>query len=193
MATYSSCPENPIDRGTLWATVHGVAKNQTRQGGLACCDSCGCKESDTTERLNWTELKRFIMHAYSEMITTVKLTYHLTITFCACVYVYTCTHVCVVRAPEVCSTSKSPVFNTGLLTMVIILYTRFTKLTDPIELPLCTHWFISLHLPHLPFPSNQSFTLCYYIFNFLDSTYKWDHAVDIVLSEISQTKRETIS
>jgi len=28
------------------------------QGGLACCDSCGHKESDTTERLNWTELKK---------------------------------------------------------------------------------------------------------------------------------------
>ena len=27
------------------------------QGGLACCDSLGHKESDTTERLNWTELK----------------------------------------------------------------------------------------------------------------------------------------
>ena len=27
------------------------------QGGLACCDSWGLKESDTTERLNWTELK----------------------------------------------------------------------------------------------------------------------------------------
>ena len=26
------------------------------QGGLACCDSWGCKESDTTELLNWTEL-----------------------------------------------------------------------------------------------------------------------------------------
>ena len=26
------------------------------QGGLACCGSWGCKESDTTERLNWTEL-----------------------------------------------------------------------------------------------------------------------------------------
>ena len=26
------------------------------QGDLACCDSWGCKESDTTERLNWTEL-----------------------------------------------------------------------------------------------------------------------------------------
>ena len=26
------------------------------QGGLTCCYSWGCKESDTTERLNWTEL-----------------------------------------------------------------------------------------------------------------------------------------
>ena len=26
------------------------------QGDLACCDSSGCKESDTTEQLNWTEL-----------------------------------------------------------------------------------------------------------------------------------------
>ena len=27
------------------------------QGGLACCDSWRCEESDTTEQLNWTELK----------------------------------------------------------------------------------------------------------------------------------------
>ena len=26
------------------------------QGGLVCCNSWGCKESDMTERLNWTEL-----------------------------------------------------------------------------------------------------------------------------------------
>ena len=26
-----------------------------KQGGLACCDSWGRKESDTTERLNWTD------------------------------------------------------------------------------------------------------------------------------------------
>ena len=26
------------------------------QGGLACCDSWGQKELDTTERLNWAEL-----------------------------------------------------------------------------------------------------------------------------------------
>ena len=29
------------------------------QGGLVCCDSCGRKESDTTEWLNWTELNFF--------------------------------------------------------------------------------------------------------------------------------------
>ena len=32
----------------------GVADGQ---GGLACCSSWGHKESDTTEQLNWTELK----------------------------------------------------------------------------------------------------------------------------------------
>ena len=36
------------------------------QGGLACCDSWGRKESDMTERLNWTELKFIciLMHAF---------------------------------------------------------------------------------------------------------------------------------
>ena len=30
------------------------------QGGLACCDSWGCKESDMTEQLNWTALNTSI-------------------------------------------------------------------------------------------------------------------------------------
>ena len=30
------------------------------QGGLECCDSWGHKESDMTERLNWTELKMLL-------------------------------------------------------------------------------------------------------------------------------------
>ena len=30
MATHSSILENPMDRGTWWATVHGVAKSRTR-------------------------------------------------------------------------------------------------------------------------------------------------------------------
>ena len=33
--------------------------NGDGQGGLACCDSWGHKESDKTELLNWTELKRW--------------------------------------------------------------------------------------------------------------------------------------
>ena len=37
-------------RESEWTPGVGV-----RQGVLACCDSWGHKESDTTERLNWTE------------------------------------------------------------------------------------------------------------------------------------------
>ena len=35
------------------------------QGGLACCNSWGRKESDTTERLNWTEYSIAIVSCYS--------------------------------------------------------------------------------------------------------------------------------
>ena len=34
------------------------------QGGLACWDSWGHKESDTTERLNWTELNNDVEHLF---------------------------------------------------------------------------------------------------------------------------------
>ena len=42
-----------------WLNAHGFGwtpEGGVRQGGLACCDSWGHKESDMTERLNWTEL-----------------------------------------------------------------------------------------------------------------------------------------
>ena len=39
--------------GHEFAWTPGVGDGQ---GGLACCNSWGCKESDTTELLNWTEL-----------------------------------------------------------------------------------------------------------------------------------------
>ena len=35
------------------------------RGGLACCDSWGRKESDTTERLNWTELSLTYIHPHT--------------------------------------------------------------------------------------------------------------------------------
>ena len=40
------------------------------QGGLACCDSCRRKESDTTERLNWTELVAQMVKHLSAMQET---------------------------------------------------------------------------------------------------------------------------
>ena len=56
------------DKGTMedemagwhhWINGHGFEGTPgvgDGQGGLACYGSWGCKESDTTERLNWTEL-----------------------------------------------------------------------------------------------------------------------------------------
>ena len=46
----------------VWANscVSHYLGDSEGQGGLACCNSWGCKESDTTERLNWTELNQRI-------------------------------------------------------------------------------------------------------------------------------------
>ena len=38
------------------------------QGGLACCNSWGCKESDTTERLNGTELNKTEIYSQTQRI-----------------------------------------------------------------------------------------------------------------------------
>ena len=43
------------------------------QGGLACCNSGGRKESDTTERLNWTELKIFFYWDIADLQCCVSL------------------------------------------------------------------------------------------------------------------------
>ena len=43
---------------------HGLGKTPAtgdRQGGLACCSSCGHKELETTEQLNSTELRLFYL------------------------------------------------------------------------------------------------------------------------------------
>ena len=44
------------------------------QGGLVCCDSWGCKESDTTERLNWTALK-IIFRKKHHIVTSANARY----------------------------------------------------------------------------------------------------------------------
>ena len=41
---------------TQWTCVWVTLEVGDGQGGLACCSPWGRKESDTTERLNWTDL-----------------------------------------------------------------------------------------------------------------------------------------
>ena len=48
------------------------------QGGLACCNSWGCKESDTTKLLNWTELKK-VGHDWE--------TFELNVPVCSCLQI----------------------------------------------------------------------------------------------------------
>ena len=43
------------------------------QGGLACCSSWGCKELDTTERVNWTELKILLNAIINVCLKTRKI------------------------------------------------------------------------------------------------------------------------
>ena len=45
------------------------------QGGLVCCHPWGHKESDTTERLNWTELKVMYTLLHSKWISNKHLLY----------------------------------------------------------------------------------------------------------------------
>ena len=46
------------------------------QGGLACCDSWGCKESDTTEQMNWTVLNlRWLKHMEQKWKASSPKTY----------------------------------------------------------------------------------------------------------------------
>ena len=55
----------------VWVTL-GVGDGQ---GGLACCNSWGRKESDMTEQLNWTELMiyYYTFHLYESMFFSLLL------------------------------------------------------------------------------------------------------------------------
>ena len=42
------------------------------QGGLECCDSWGRKESDTTERLNWTDIMSYILILKKKLLFSLQ-------------------------------------------------------------------------------------------------------------------------
>ena len=59
------------------------------QGGLACCNSWGHKESDTTEWLNWTKLKELLYDVYP-IISTGILSCCCYIHYHQCCFPYYC-------------------------------------------------------------------------------------------------------
>ena len=56
------------------------------QGGLACCDSRGHKESDTTERLNWTEINCALLGCFIITWHIAHLTHLLFLPCCWSVF-----------------------------------------------------------------------------------------------------------
>ena len=70
---HSKHPLPKTQEKNTWTSSDGQHRNQIGdgQGGLACCDSWGRKEWDTTERLNWTEItvsRHFHLHIYKGVI-----------------------------------------------------------------------------------------------------------------------------
>jgi hypothetical protein len=61
------------------------------QGGLACCDSWGRKESDTTERLNWTATEQLANCGSwnsSASVMVGPMPYNKLLSLSVCLYIY---------------------------------------------------------------------------------------------------------
>ena len=75
-----SCPtlSDPMDYSLPGSSIHGIFQARVLEwGAIACCNSWGCKESDTTERLNWTELNT-VLKSLQLVISILILFYDLT-------------------------------------------------------------------------------------------------------------------
>ena len=73
---------------TQWTRVWVNSGVGDGQGGLACCDSWGRKDTDTAERLNWTE-PNIKIYTFSICVHICKYIYtglHLCVCVCICVY-----------------------------------------------------------------------------------------------------------
>ena len=64
-AAHQAPPSMGFSRQESWS---GVPLPSPGQGGLVCCNSWGCKESDTTEWLNWTESSRITKLIYGKKL-----------------------------------------------------------------------------------------------------------------------------
>ena len=62
-------PPPPVGPYSVWRQYYYfVVVVFTLQGGLACCGSWGRKQSDTTERLSWTELINSVVIQFFDVV-----------------------------------------------------------------------------------------------------------------------------
>ena len=66
-ATHSSCLENPMDRGTQWATVHGATKSDTNE------QLSTCKKKKKTK--GKTNKKKSLLELIAAMLQNTMLKY----------------------------------------------------------------------------------------------------------------------
>ena len=62
------------------------------QGGLVCCDSWGCKQSDMTERPNWTELNWWFYSINTTLLFLSSLQFRSVAQSCPTVTPWTAAH-----------------------------------------------------------------------------------------------------
>ena len=136
------------------------------QGGLACCDSWGCKESDMTERLNWMEL----MEHFFSLIYICSLLIYAHIFFAHAVWRVDLTSTTRGWNCTPCIGSTGPNHWTArefhmLFSYLLLFLYKLPEIEAYIfVLSLPWGWFPTLYLEHRPYISPSP---AFFFFNFL--------------------------
>ena len=89
------------------------------QGGLACCSSWGCKESDMTKQLNWTELNMCNINSqksegwvkgFSTCTDTAELLHKRLVTLCKPPVIWECL-LCGINFPSIFTKAIKDIIN----------------------------------------------------------------------------------
>ena len=107
---------------TRWTWVWVNSGNGEGQGGLACCDTWGGKESDMTERLNWTELKQILSRSelYINLYTLLPYFWfcpHLNIILVLIVLLSVCTTNLPLNSTQLCKSCF--IYSSTILTFLM--------------------------------------------------------------------------
>ena len=122
------------------------------QGGLACCSPWGCKESDTTEWLNWTAF------VFNGIVYSIKFANYIYYLLCISkisnrhTFDYVCIYICFPESwlfkhlPAHCGLSQE---QKQVEQLLCLLSYRSTPLSQPFSLPFpsqeVTQWIVQEH------------------------------------------------